>query len=516
MRKKVIDVYDKENANSVLHSQHALIDVDSDETYALINVWSFYVGQGNWDCPRSPSMEEILFPEREPDVVVKHQTTEETPLLYRNGLPPAACAFPYTEIPGFSASPYKPVSPSFARANPERWTSDIYIKPGPGPQRRAWVDGRKQMVNPDPQHNSMSITFANGGQMMTYEQWAAMSPFEADRAGVSGQGPVGTLAVANVPVQVPRHTARQRSDDALMRRVETSVDSSKPPGPVSQELPLPTARPLIAAPRSFKTGKPDTPSGFKGDQTLDAALARLTMTPANASSRASVESGAIAQMPGPVHEFQLPQEDMPAQGISLSQMPGRVHAFQPPPQEGVPAQSFGMPQMPGPVHAMQPPSEQGVPAQDYGLQPQQQQAPSHPLQPSPLIRPQSTPSGIYASGTPRVAPQVQTFGASPVGTYVHAQQTQAAYTPGTPNVASRVQTLGAPLVRNPNQVCNNCDSVGHRYTSIALSHVESVEVRSTRVSEFLAVQPSNAKVPSYHSTQAINAMYYALQTYALD
>lgn len=83
MRKTVLGVYDKGNAGSVLHAQHTLIDTISNEVYAVVEVWSFYVGQGNWGGSRGPSMGEILPPERKPDVVVEHQTTAETPLLYR-------------------------------------------------------------------------------------------------------------------------------------------------------------------------------------------------------------------------------------------------------------------------------------------------------------------------------------------------------------------------------------------------------------------------------------------------
>ncbi|CZR55366.1 related to multifunctional beta-oxidation protein [Phialocephala subalpina] len=83
MKKEVLGVYDKGNAGSVLHAQHTLIDVDSEEVYAVIEVWSFYVGQGNWGGQRGSSMGEILHPERRPDIVAECQTAAETPLLYR-------------------------------------------------------------------------------------------------------------------------------------------------------------------------------------------------------------------------------------------------------------------------------------------------------------------------------------------------------------------------------------------------------------------------------------------------
>ncbi|KAL3423941.1 peroxisomal dehydratase [Phlyctema vagabunda] len=84
MRKKVVGVYDKGNAGSVLQVQQDLVDIQTNELYAQITVWSFYVGQGNWGGPRGPSMSDIAPPaDRKPDAVVKFQTTPETPLLYR-------------------------------------------------------------------------------------------------------------------------------------------------------------------------------------------------------------------------------------------------------------------------------------------------------------------------------------------------------------------------------------------------------------------------------------------------
>ncbi len=83
MRKKVVGAYDKGNAGSVLQTQHELVDIDVNEVYAEISVWSFFIGQGNWGGPRGPTMEDISPPNRAPDAVVVHQTTPETPLLYR-------------------------------------------------------------------------------------------------------------------------------------------------------------------------------------------------------------------------------------------------------------------------------------------------------------------------------------------------------------------------------------------------------------------------------------------------
>jgi peroxisomal enoyl-CoA hydratase 2 len=85
MRKKVTGVYDKGDSGSVLEAQQDLVDTETEEVYAQIHVWSFYVGQGNWGGPRGPAMQDFSPPsDRGPDVVVAHQTTPETPLLYRS------------------------------------------------------------------------------------------------------------------------------------------------------------------------------------------------------------------------------------------------------------------------------------------------------------------------------------------------------------------------------------------------------------------------------------------------
>lgn len=86
MRKKCLGVYDKGSAGSVLHTLHELVEIHEGkevEVYARIEVWSFYIGQGNWGGERGPRMDNFEPPERERDVVVEHQTTGETPLLYR-------------------------------------------------------------------------------------------------------------------------------------------------------------------------------------------------------------------------------------------------------------------------------------------------------------------------------------------------------------------------------------------------------------------------------------------------
>jgi hypothetical protein len=83
VRKEVIGVYDKGSAGSVLHTRHEIVDVDEDDVYSRIDVWSFYIGQGNWGGSRGPSMDDLSPPDRVPDTIVSRQTTPETPLVYR-------------------------------------------------------------------------------------------------------------------------------------------------------------------------------------------------------------------------------------------------------------------------------------------------------------------------------------------------------------------------------------------------------------------------------------------------
>jgi hypothetical protein len=86
MKKTCLGVYDKGDAGSVLHTLHELVEVLGEgrtEVYARVEVWSFYIGQGNWGGPRGPRMDAFGPPERKADVVIEHQMTNETPLLYR-------------------------------------------------------------------------------------------------------------------------------------------------------------------------------------------------------------------------------------------------------------------------------------------------------------------------------------------------------------------------------------------------------------------------------------------------
>jgi peroxisomal enoyl-CoA hydratase 2 len=84
IRSKVIGVYDKGKAGSVIETQQDLVDKASGEVYARAVGSAFFVGQGNWGGPKGPATENFPPPKgKQPDAVVSHQTTKESALLYR-------------------------------------------------------------------------------------------------------------------------------------------------------------------------------------------------------------------------------------------------------------------------------------------------------------------------------------------------------------------------------------------------------------------------------------------------
>jgi len=84
LRSKVIGVYDKGKAGSVVETQQDIVDKATGESYARAVGSAFFVGQGNWGGPKGPATENFPPPKgKEADVVVSHQTTAESALLYR-------------------------------------------------------------------------------------------------------------------------------------------------------------------------------------------------------------------------------------------------------------------------------------------------------------------------------------------------------------------------------------------------------------------------------------------------
>ncbi|KAI0890507.1 Thioesterase/thiol ester dehydrase-isomerase [Annulohypoxylon maeteangense] len=83
-RSKVLGVYDKGRPGSVVEIQQDLVDASTGEVYSRAIGSSFYVGQGNWGGPKGPATENFPPPKgKTPDVVTEHQTTPQSPLLYR-------------------------------------------------------------------------------------------------------------------------------------------------------------------------------------------------------------------------------------------------------------------------------------------------------------------------------------------------------------------------------------------------------------------------------------------------
>ena len=88
IRSKVLGVYDKGKAGSVVETQQNLVDKVSGEIYSSAVGSAFFVGQGNWGGPKGPATENFPPPQgKKPDAVVSHQTTAESALLYRYVVP---------------------------------------------------------------------------------------------------------------------------------------------------------------------------------------------------------------------------------------------------------------------------------------------------------------------------------------------------------------------------------------------------------------------------------------------
>ncbi|KAI9872319.1 MAG: hypothetical protein M1830_001779 [Pleopsidium flavum] len=83
MRSKVLGVYDKGKAGSVLETEQLLVEKGGD-TYARAVSSVFYVAQGNWGGPKGPATVNSPPPEgKKPDAVHTLQTKKESALLYR-------------------------------------------------------------------------------------------------------------------------------------------------------------------------------------------------------------------------------------------------------------------------------------------------------------------------------------------------------------------------------------------------------------------------------------------------
>lgn len=84
IRRKVLGVYDKGKPGSVVETQSDLVEVSTGEVYSREIGSAFYIGQGNWGGPKGPATENFPPPkDQKPDLVLEHQTTKQSALLYR-------------------------------------------------------------------------------------------------------------------------------------------------------------------------------------------------------------------------------------------------------------------------------------------------------------------------------------------------------------------------------------------------------------------------------------------------
>ncbi|RMZ91714.1 hypothetical protein DV736_g1044, partial [Chaetothyriales sp. CBS 134916] len=86
VRPKVLGVYDKGKAGTVVETETLIVDSDSGEVYARIVGSGFFVGQGGWGGPKGPATQAFAPPrgrENAPDKVASVQLTDESALLYR-------------------------------------------------------------------------------------------------------------------------------------------------------------------------------------------------------------------------------------------------------------------------------------------------------------------------------------------------------------------------------------------------------------------------------------------------
>ncbi|MCJ1419623.1 hypothetical protein MMC32_005979 [Xylographa parallela] len=83
LRTKIVGVYDKGKAGSVVEQETVLAERGGD-VYTKAVGSAFFVGQGNWEGPKGPSTTNFPPPEgKKPDAVYTLQTTPESALLYR-------------------------------------------------------------------------------------------------------------------------------------------------------------------------------------------------------------------------------------------------------------------------------------------------------------------------------------------------------------------------------------------------------------------------------------------------
>ncbi|KAJ4505071.1 hypothetical protein HRR78_004421 [Exophiala dermatitidis] len=88
LREKVLGVYDKGKAGTVVETEQRLVDIATEETYTQIIGSLFYVGQGGWNGPRGPKALELWPPrDRGPDGTLAINVSPLAAHLYRQVWP---------------------------------------------------------------------------------------------------------------------------------------------------------------------------------------------------------------------------------------------------------------------------------------------------------------------------------------------------------------------------------------------------------------------------------------------
>ena len=84
IRSKILGVYDKGKAGTVIKSEQSLVNIRNDDVYTRVVGSGFYVGQGGWGGPKGEKSPDYSPPKgRAPDATSSLQTNRETAHLYR-------------------------------------------------------------------------------------------------------------------------------------------------------------------------------------------------------------------------------------------------------------------------------------------------------------------------------------------------------------------------------------------------------------------------------------------------
>ncbi|OQU94616.1 MaoC like domain-containing protein [Cladophialophora immunda] len=84
LRSRVIGIYDKGKAGTVIETEQCIVDKRTGEIYSRAVGSAFLIGQGNWGGPKGPISPAYPHPtDRMPDAIFEIHTSNETAYLYR-------------------------------------------------------------------------------------------------------------------------------------------------------------------------------------------------------------------------------------------------------------------------------------------------------------------------------------------------------------------------------------------------------------------------------------------------